>query len=150
MATALPRKMFVNLPVRDLSRSIAFFKKLGFRFDPRFTDDQATCMVIGGDAYVMLLQEKRFMDFARKPIADTTRETESIFALSADSRDEVDELVNGALSSGGKPAAEQQDEGFMYSRSFYDLDGHHWEAVYMDPQAVDPQSAPPSEAQADS
>jgi uncharacterized protein len=150
MATALPRKMFVNLPVRDLNRSIGFFKKLGFRFDPRFTDEQATCMIVGGDAYVMLLQEDRFKDFARKPIADAMRGTEGIFALSADSRAEVDELVNTALSNGGKPAAEKQEEPFMYTRSFYDLDGHHWEAVYMDPRAVDPESVPPPEAQADS
>lgn len=110
MATALTRKMFVNLPVRDLNRSITFFKKLGFDFDPRFTDDHATCMIVGGDAYVMLLEENRFRDFARKPIADATRGTEGIFALSAASKEEVDQLVNTALKSGGQPAAENQEE----------------------------------------
>ena len=148
MATALPRKMFVNLPVRDLNRSIAFFRKLGFRFDPQFTDEQSTCMIIGDDASVMLLEEARFKDFARKPVTDATRGTEGIFALSAVSRDEVDELVDTALESGGTLAAEKQEEPLMYSRSFYDLDGHHWEAVYMEPQGLDAKA--PFEVQADS
>ena len=152
MATALTRKMFVNLPVRDLNRSITFFKKLGFDFDPRFTDDHATCMIVGGDAYVMLLEENRFKDFARKPIADATRGTEGIFALSAASKEEVDQLVNTALKSGGKPAAENQEESFMYGRSFYDPDGHHWESIYMDPLALPApsESQTPPEVQADS
>ena len=148
MATALPRKMFVNLPVKDLNRSIGFFKKLGFQFDSQFTDEHATCMVIGDDAYVMLLDEGRFKDFARKPITDATRGTEGIFALSAASRDEVDELVDTALSEGGQLAAEKQEEPFAYSRSFYDLDGHHWEAVYMVPQGTEAKQ--PFEVQADS
>ncbi len=134
--------------MRDLERSIGFFKKLGFRFDPQFTDEHATCMIISDDAYVMLLEEARFRDFARKPVTDATRGTEGIFALSAVSRDEVDELVDTALSSGGKPAAEKQDEPFMYSRSFYDLDGHHWEAVYLEPQGIEAKQ--PFEVQADS
>lgn len=148
MATALPRKMFVNLPVRDLNRSVAFFKKLGFRFDPQLSDEQMTCMIIGDDASVMLLEENRFKDFARKPIIDARRATEGIFALSAASRGEVDELVDAALSSGGKPAAEKQEQNFLYSRSFYDLDGHHWEAVYLEPQGVEART--PFELQADS
>lgn len=150
MATALPRKIFVNLPVKDLNRSIGFFKKLGFKFDPQFTDEQATCMIIGDDAFVMLLEEKRFKDFVRKPIADATRGTEGIFTVSTVSRDEVDQLVNTALSSGGSPAAEKQEESFMYGRSFYDPDGHHWEVIYMDPQALESRSALAAEAQADS
>ncbi len=148
MATELPRKMFVNLPVKDLDRSIGFFKKLGFRFDPQFTDEHATCMIIGDDSSVMLLDEDRFKDFARKPIADATRGTEGIFALSAVSRDEVDELVDTALNEGGQPAAEKQEAPFAYSRSFYDLDGHHWEAVYMAPQGTEAKQ--PFEVQADS
>lgn len=148
MATALPRKMFVNLPVKDLNRSTGFFKKLGFRFDPQFTDEQATCMIIGEGASVMLLEERRFKNFARKPVTDATRVTEGIFALSAASRGEVDELVDTALSSGGTPAAEKQEESFMYSRSFYDLDGHHWEAVYLEPRGVE--AKVPFEVQADS
>ena len=148
MATELPRKMFVNLPVKDLDRSIGFFKKLGFRFDSQFTDEHATCMIIGDDSSVMLLDEDRFKDFARKPIADATRGTEGIFALSAVSRDEVDELVDTALNEGGQPAAEKQEAPLAYSRSFYDLDGHHWEAVYMVPQGTEAKQ--PFEVQADS
>ncbi len=137
MATAHHRKMFVNLAVKDLERSVDFFKKLGFGFDPLFTDAHASCMVIGDDAYVMLLDEERFKDFARKPIADATYDTESIVAISAESREDVDDLVDTALSEGGEPATETMEQAFLYGRSFYDLDGHHWEAVYMEPQALE-------------
>ena len=150
MTSALPRKMYVNLAVKDLERSIAFFKELGFAFDPQFTDPHASCMIVGDDAFVMLLDEKRFKDFARKPIVDTARGTEGIFAISTVSRAEVDELVNKAMQAGGKPAAEKQEDTFVYGRSFYDLDGHHWEVLYLDPQARQSSTALESEAQADS
>lgn len=136
MTTPRPRMIFVNLPVRDLPRSVAFFGRLGFTFNPQFTNEQAACMIVSDQAFVMLLVEERFRDFARKPIADTRKQTAGLFALSCDSRDEVDALVKTAIDAGGSPAAEPQDHGFMYGWSFYDLDGHHWELVWMDPAAV--------------
>lgn len=136
MATALTHKMFVNLPVKDLRRSVEFFKKLGFTFDPRFTDGQSTCMIVGDDAYVMLLEEQRFKDFIAKPIADASRATEGIFSVEAGSKQEVDELVTIALGAGGRPAAQTLEMDSMYNRSFYDPDGHHWEAFFMDPLAT--------------
>jgi predicted lactoylglutathione lyase len=129
-------KLFVNLPVRDLTRSVDFFTRLGFGFDPKFTDDQATCMLLGEDAYVMLLVEKRFRDFARKPIGDATTVTGGILAITAGSRAEVDELADVALAGGGSRAADPMDLGFMYLRSFYDPDGHHWEVFWMDPASL--------------
>lgn len=130
------RKIFVNLPVGNLPRSIEFFAKLGFAFDPRFTDDGATCMIVSDDAFVMLLAEARFKDFAKKEVCDARTRTEGIFAFSVGSRAEVDDLVQTALAAGGTHAADAMDHGFMYVRSFYDLDGHHWEAFWMDPNAV--------------
>ncbi len=130
------RKIFVNLPVKDLPRSIDFFTQLGFEFDQRFTDDSATCMVLSDEAFVMLLTEARFQDFATKPVVDASAQTEAIFALSADSREGVDELVHAALAAGGKPALDPMDHGFMYGWSFQDLDGHHWEVIWMDPAAL--------------
>ncbi len=135
-ALAAARKLFVNLPVRDVSRAIAFFTCLGFRFDQRFTDETAACMVISEEAYVMLLSQTRFKDFTKKQICDTKFHTEGLFALSAASRAEVDSLVKTALAAGGTPALDPVDHGFMYSWSFYDVDGHHWEVVYMDPAAL--------------
>ena len=136
MTTNHTRKMFVNLPVRNLKRSIDFFTKLGFEFNPQFTDDKATCMIISDEAFVMLLVEDRFKDFTRKRICDTKTHTEGLFALSAASRAEVDEMVKTAVAAGGTHALDAVDHGFMYVWSFYDLDGHHWEVLYMDPQAI--------------
>lgn len=136
MATT-SRKVFINLAVQDLQRSVDFFTRLGFTFDPRFTDESATCMVISEEAYAMLLVRDRFRDFTSKQICDTSSQTEVLLALSADSRAEVDHLVDTALSDGGRPAGEPQDHGFMYSRSFQDPDGHTWEVVWMDPQALE-------------
>ena len=126
------RKLFVNLPVRDLKRSIDFFTKLGFEFNPQFTDDTGTCMVLSEDGYVMLLDTARFQGFARRPVGDATQQTSSMFAFSVGRRAEVDDLAGRALAAGGTSAAEAQDHGFMYLRSFYDLDGHHWEVFWMD------------------
>ena len=128
-------KMFVNLPVRDLKRSVEFFTKLGFTFEPKFTDENATCMIVGEDAFVMLLVEPFFKTFTKRELCDTTRQTEGLFALSCGSRGEVDEMVRKAVSAGGRIASEPQDHGFMYGRSFYDPDGHHWEVFWMDPAA---------------
>jgi predicted lactoylglutathione lyase len=136
MTTTNPRKIFVNIAVTDLDRSVAFWKKLGFSFNAQFTDQAAACMVLSDDAYVMLLVKDRFKDFARKPLCDSTQSTEALFCLSATSKAEVDQLVRTAVESGGTPAADRQDHGFMYGWSFYDPDGHHWEVAWMDPKAI--------------
>ena len=145
MTATPPRKLFVNIAVADLGRATAFFGELGFTFDPRMTDETATCMLVGEDAYVMLLLADRFRGFATKELSDPAARTEAILAFSAGSREEVDELAERALAAGGTPAAEPQDHGFMYGRSFDDPDGHHWEVFWMDPAALE---AAPSEAAA--
>ena len=135
MATS--RKIFVNLPVRDLEKSMAFFSALGFTYDQQFTDDKAACMVLSDDGYVMLLSEEFFKTFTRRPLADTTTTTEALIALSCDSRAEVDELAKKAEAAGGSEAMPPIEHGdFMYSRSFYDVDGHHWEVLWMDPKVI--------------
>ena len=131
------RKLFVNLAVEDLDRSVEFFTRLGLSFDPRFTDASGTCMVIGEDAYAMLLTKPRFADFTTKETCDPRSLTEAILAVTADSREEVDQLTETALAAGGAPAAEPMEYGFMYGRSFHDPDGHHWEVFWMDPQAAE-------------
>ena len=132
----MSRKLFVNLPVRDLSRSMEFFAKLGFEFNPKFTDDKAACMILSSEAYVMLLTEPFFKTFTNNAICDTRTQTEGLFALSCESRAEVDALVEKALAAGGSRAMPSRDHGFMYFSTFYDLDGHHWEVLWMDPAAV--------------
>lgn len=129
-------QIFVNLPVKDLNRSVEFFTKLGFTFNAQFTDENATCMVISDTIYAMLLVEKFFKTFTKKEIADATKTTEAIIALSMDSRERVDEIGDKALAAGGKESNETQDHGFMYTRSFQDPDGHIWEIFYMDPAHV--------------
>jgi predicted lactoylglutathione lyase len=133
MANKTSRKIFVNLAVRDLERSKDFFTALGFGFDPKFTDVNAACMIVSDEAFVMLLTEPFFKGFTRRELCDTTRQTEGLFALSCDSRKEVDDLVKRAIAAGGAHAMEPQDHGFMYAWSFYDPDGHHWEVFWMDP-----------------
>jgi predicted lactoylglutathione lyase len=137
MGTARPRKLFLNLAVRDLDRSKEFFTKLGFEFDPRFTDEKATCMIVSDEANVMLLTEPFFRTFTRKELCDTRTQTEALCAVSCESRAEVDEIVKKAIAAGGEHALEPQDHGFMYGWSFYDLDGHHWEVAWMDPKALE-------------
>jgi predicted lactoylglutathione lyase len=136
MAENRSRKIFVNLAVRDLKRSMDFFTKLGFAFDPKFTDDKAACMAISEEAYVMLLGEPFFRTFTRRQLCDTSTHTEGLFALSCDGRAEVDEMVKKAVAAGGRHAMDPQDHGFMYGWSFYDLDGHHWEVIWMDPKSA--------------
>lgn len=131
-----PHKLFVNIPVADLQRAIEFFETLGFTFNTQFTDATATCMLVGEDAYVMLLVRDRFAGFARRPVGDPSRETSALYAISVASRGEVDQMVTRAIAAGGAHATEPQDHGFMYQRSFYDLDGHHWEVFWMDPATV--------------
>jgi predicted lactoylglutathione lyase len=129
-------KIFVNLPVKDLNKSIAFFTKLGFTFNPQFTDDKATCMIIGDNIFAMLLVEERFKEFTKKPISDAKKSTEVLLALDAESRKKVDEMVKNAVAAGGSMYTEPQDHGWMYTHSFADLDGHQWEFLYMDERAV--------------
>jgi len=133
MAETHSRKLFVNLAVRDLKKSMAFFRKLGFEFNPKFTDDKAACMIISEEAFVMLLGEPFFKTFTKRQLCDTTRQTEGLFALSCGSRAEVDAMVKKAVVAGGKHAMDPQDHGFMYGWSFYGLDDHHWEVLWMDP-----------------
>jgi predicted lactoylglutathione lyase len=141
MAAATSRTLFVNLAVKDLAASVEFFTRLGFRFDQRFTDENATCMIVGEDAFVMLLAESRFRDFTRKAICDSATQTEAILALTADSKDAVEELADLALVAGGTAANEPMDYGFMYGRSFNDVDGHLWEVFWMDPGALEAHGA---------
>ena len=129
-------KIFVNLPVKDLDRSVAFFTGLGYAFNAQFTDDTAACMVISDDIYSMLLTHEKFAEFTRKPIADATTTTEVLTCLSAESRAAVDALVDKALALGATDARDPMDFGFMYARSFNDLDGHIWEIMWMDPSAI--------------
>lgn len=136
MTTNRSRKLFLNLPIKNLKRSVEFFTKLGFSFNPQFSDDKSTCMVLSEEGYVMLLEEDRFKDFTKKRLCDTSTSTEGIFTVSASSRAEVDELVKTAIAAGGTHAMDPLDHGYMYNWSFYDLDGHHWEVFYMDPGAI--------------
>lgn len=129
-------KLFVNLPVKDLKRSIEFFTRLGFAFNPRFTDEKATCMIIGDDIFAMLLVEERFKNFTTKEICDSSTHTEAILALSADSRQRVDEMLANAIAAGGSEPREPEDHGWMYGRSFQDVDGHLWEIFSMDENAA--------------
>jgi len=136
MVQLSPRQIFVNLPVSDLKRSMAFFTRLGFEFNPKFTNEQGACMVVNEQAYVMLLATAFFETFTRKRVCDTREGTEAINAFSVGSRAEVDNVYQKALACGGQAALDAQDHGFMYSRAFYDLDGHHWEVLWFDPAAA--------------
>ena len=134
------RKIFVNLPIKDMKRSRAFFSGLGFSFNPQFTNAQGACMVISEDIFTMLLVEPFFQGFTKKPVADARKTTEVLVCLSCDSREEVDTLVKKALAAGGTAPNAPQDHGFMYSHGFEDPDGHVWELVWMDPNAAPPQA----------
>jgi uncharacterized protein len=129
-------KIFVNLPVKDLQKSIQFFTGLGFSFNPQFTDATATCMVVSEDIFVMLLTEAKFKTFTPKTICDATKSTEVLVCLSRDSRGDVDAMVRNAVAAGGTTYNQPQDHGFMYAHGFQDLDGHIWELIYMEPSAV--------------
>ncbi len=133
------KKIFVNLPVKDLERSMALFTALGFTLNPQFSNDLAACMVWSEDIYAMLLTHQHFAPFTPKPIADATRGTEVIVALSLESREEVTRLVEAAIANGGKRYADPKDHGFMFQWGFEDLDGHIWELFWMDPNAAPPQ-----------
>lgn len=128
----MSRKLFVNIPIANLDASVEFFTGLGFSFNPQFTDENATCMLVGEDAYFMLLVKDYFQSFTAKPVGDPATADQAIYAIGLDSREEVDSLVEKALGSGATAAGETMDQGFMYQRSFFDLDGHHWEIFFMD------------------
>lgn len=132
----MSQKMFVNLPVRDLPKSIDFFKALGYSFNPQFTDETAACMVISEENYAMLLTHPKFAEFTNRAIADAITTTEVIICLSCDSREQVDEIMSKALAAGASACKPPQDYGFMYGQSFHDLDGHLWEFIWMDPSFV--------------
>lgn len=129
-------KIFVNLPVKDLNASIAFFTRLGYSFNQQFTDETATCMVISEDIYAMLLTHEKFKMFTPKEICDATKSSEVLIALSCESREQVDELVAKAVAAGGSTYSKPQDHGFMYAHGYQDLDGHIWEVMWMDPGAI--------------
>ena len=135
----MPTQIFVNLPVKDLGKSMDFFKSLGFAFNPQFTDETAACMVVSGDIYVMLLTNAKFKEFTPKEICDATTSTEVLVALSCESRPSVDEFVRKAVAAGGSTYSDPKDYGFMYAHGFQDLDGHIWEVFHMD-------SMPPEQA----
>lgn len=130
------KNIFVNLPVKDLKASVKFFTKLGYSFNPQFTDDNATCMIIGENIYAMLLVEPFFTSFIPNPVSDTSKASEVIIALTCDSAEEVNELTSRAIAAGAIQHKEPSDIGFMYSSMFQDLDGHFWEPFWMDPTHV--------------
>lgn len=130
-------KIYVNLPVKDLQRSVRFFQTVGFGFNPQLSDETAACMAISDDIFAMLLTEAKFREVARRPVADTTKMTEVLTCLSVESRKRVNQLVDRALAQGGREMREPEDHGFMFGRSFSDLDGHIWEIVFMDQDVMD-------------
>lgn len=132
----MAKQIFVNLPVKDLDKSKEFFTRLGFGFNQQFTDENAACLILGDNIYAMLLTESFFGSFTRKPVSDATKSTEVLIALDAESRAEVDDMVNKAQQAGGSVYMEPMDHGWMYGHSFADLDGHQWEIIYMDMAAM--------------
>ncbi len=128
----MAKQIFINLPVSDLKKSIDFFKKLGFTFNMQFTDDKAACLVLGENIYSMLLTKPMFATFTKKPVSDAKQTTEVLIAIDVETKKEVNEMVEKAVSAGGKTYMDAQDHGWMYLKSFEDLDGHQWEIMYSD------------------
>jgi len=126
-------QIYVNLPVKDLKRSNSFFESLGFQLNPKFSNDQASCVILGENIFAMLLVESFFKTFTNKSICDATKSTEILVCLSCESRSRVDELVQKAIAAGGLTTRSPQDQGFMYGHGFEDLDGHIWELIYIEP-----------------
>lgn len=133
----MPTMIFVNLPVKDLNRTVEFFTRLGFKFNPQFTDETATCMIVSETILVMLLTEAKFQTFTPKAISDAKQSTEVLVSFALESRQAVEEMVGKAVAAGGSIYAEPNDYGFMYQHGFEDLDGHIWEFLYMDPSHID-------------
>ena len=144
----MSKLIFVNLPVADLPAAKAFYKAIGATNNPQFTDDTAACMVFSDTIHVMLLTHDKFAQFTPKRIADAHATSEVLIAISADSREGVDEITEKALAAGGREAREKQDFGFMYGRSFEDLDGHIWEPMWMDVEAAMAATPQPEKASA--
>jgi len=132
----MAKQIFVNLPVKDLKKSLEFFSRLGFSFNPQFTNDNGACMIIGENIYAMLLVENFFKTFTKKDISDATKTTEVLIAIDVLNRQEVDEMVKKAVEAGGSIYRDPQDHGWMYFHSFADLDGHQWEIGFMDESAM--------------
>ena len=132
----MAKQIFINLPVSDIKKSMEFFTKLGFKFNPQFTDDKAACMIIGENIFAMFLLEKFFRSFTNKEFADAKKCTEVLIAIDAESREKVDEMVKKAVDAGGSIYRNPQDHGWMYGHSFADLDGHQWEVLYMDESQI--------------
>jgi uncharacterized protein len=132
----MAKQIFINLPVKDLKKSMVFFKKLGFTFNMQFTDDKAACMIIGENIYAMLLLEKFFKTFTNKEICNAKKNTEVLIAIDAESKKAVDEMIRKAVEAGGSTYRNPQDHGWMYGHSFADLDGHQWEVLYMDENQI--------------
>lgn len=126
------KQIFVNLPVADLNRSVKFFEKLGFEFNPKYTNESGTCLILGENIFAMLLVKPFFQQFTKKEIADATQTTEVLLAIDVPTREEVDELVKKAVEAGGTIYMVPQDHGWMYQHSFADLDGHQWEIFFSD------------------
>lgn len=124
--------IFVNVPIRDLAASMAYYKALGFEHNPDFTDETAACIVISDTIFVMLLTHAKFKEFSSRPIPDPKEQTGALYALSCDSREAVDAIAEAGLKAGGAEYRPAQDLGFMYSRAIADIDGHVWEYVWMD------------------
>ncbi len=125
-------QIYVNLPVKDLQKTIQFFTRLGFTFNPLYTNEKATCMIVAENIYVMLLVEKFFQTFTKKEIIDAKKSVEALLALSLGSREDVDEMVKKAVAAGGSTPRDPEDHGWMYSHAFEDLDGHIWEPFFSD------------------
>lgn len=132
----MAKNIFINLPVKDLSASMEFFRKLGFSFNKQFTNETAASLVIGEHLYAMLLTEEKFISFTKKPIANPRVANEAIIAIDAENREAVDAMAQLAIDAGATQTRDPEDYDFMYSRSFEDLDGHHWEVFWMDPNYV--------------
>jgi predicted lactoylglutathione lyase len=130
--------LFVSIPVADVERSKAFFARLGFSFDPAFSDESTACMLVGEQAFVMLGSREKFAELSKLPIGDATTHALALYCFSVSSRDEVDAVSAAALAAGGTEADGAEDLGFMYSRSFFDLDGHGWQVMWIDPAAAAP------------
>ncbi len=128
----MAKQIFVNLPVKNLEKTKAFFNAIGFTFNPQFTDEKAACMIIGENIYAMLITEPFFRTFTKKEICNATTHTEVLIAMDAASREEVDSMVQKAVQAGGTTYMKPQDHGWMYGHSFADLDGHQWEILFLD------------------
>lgn len=136
----MSKQIFINLPVRDLPKAKAFYAAIGAVNNPQFSDDTGVCMVLSDTIFVMLLTHAKWATFTRKPIVDALHASEVMLALSADDRRAVDNLVLAAGANGGKADVNPlQDHGFMYGRSFEDVDGHIWETFCMDMSQMPPQ-----------